>query len=208
MKPCGEQIIQFKTEVDKYLLLCKWNGTKEKILFNLKVTFVEAWIFEDNPFSWLAENSIQTDYICWMPHWLTHNGFKLFLQELSYFHFSVISRDNSSFHLSSNFSLSYQGNTRCPRPTPYKEVRPNPLRDAIFENGASGVPIKAQKAFICAGMGQTNTLKSPSKGAPPSTPGATVATLILDAVLCPRKFLCNQKKYRCIQLNPPRILFW
>ena len=44
------------------------------------------------------------------------------------------------------------------------------LTDAIFETGASGVPSKSQKSFICGGVGQTITLKSPGKGAPPSTP--------------------------------------
>ena len=46
----------------------------------------------------------------------------------------------------------------------------NPLTDTIFETGASGVPSKSQKSFICGGVGQTITLKSPGKGAPPSTP--------------------------------------
>ena len=44
------------------------------------------------------------------------------------------------------------------------------LTDAIFETGASGVPSKSQKSFICGGVRQTITLKSPGKGAPPSTP--------------------------------------
>ena len=44
------------------------------------------------------------------------------------------------------------------------------LTDAIFETGVSGVPSKSQKSFICVGVGQTITLKSPGKGAPPSTP--------------------------------------
>ena len=44
------------------------------------------------------------------------------------------------------------------------------LTDAIFETGASGVPSKSQKSFICVGVGQTITLKSLGKGAPPSTP--------------------------------------
>ena len=44
------------------------------------------------------------------------------------------------------------------------------LTDTIFETGASGVPSKSQKSFICGGVGQTITLKSPGKGAPPSTP--------------------------------------
>ena len=45
-----------------------------------------------------------------------------------------------------------------------------PLTDGIFETGAYGVPSKSQKSFICGGVGQTITLKSPSKGAPLSTP--------------------------------------
>ena len=45
-----------------------------------------------------------------------------------------------------------------------------PLTDAIFETGASGVPSKSQKSFICDVVGQTITLKSPGKGAPLSTP--------------------------------------
>ena len=44
------------------------------------------------------------------------------------------------------------------------------LTDAIFETGASGVPSKSQKSFICGGMRQTITLKSLGKGATPSTP--------------------------------------
>ena len=44
------------------------------------------------------------------------------------------------------------------------------LTDAIFETGASGVPSKSQKSFICGGVGQTITLKSLGKGATPSTP--------------------------------------
>ena len=43
------------------------------------------------------------------------------------------------------------------------------LTDAIFESGASGVPSKSQKSFICGGVRQTITLKSPGKGALPST---------------------------------------
>ena len=43
------------------------------------------------------------------------------------------------------------------------------LTDTIFETGASGVPSKSQKPFICGGVGQTITLKSPGKGATPST---------------------------------------
>ena len=52
------------------------------------------------------------------------------------------------------------------------------LTDTIFETGASGVPSKSQKSFICGGVGQTITLKSPGKGAPPLNPlpGATVTT--------------------------------
>jgi hypothetical protein len=46
------------------------------------------------------------------------------------------------------------------------------LTNAIFETGASGVPSKSQKSFICDGMRQTITLKSPGKGAPPSTPSS------------------------------------
>ena len=46
----------------------------------------------------------------------------------------------------------------------------SPLTDAIFETDASGVPSKSQKSFICGGVGQTITLKSPGKGAPLSTP--------------------------------------
>ena len=45
-----------------------------------------------------------------------------------------------------------------------------PLTGAIFETGAYGVPSKSQKSFICGGVRQTITLKSPGKGAPPSTP--------------------------------------
>ena len=44
------------------------------------------------------------------------------------------------------------------------------LTDAIFETGASGVPSKSQKSFICGWVGQTITLKSPGKGAPPPSP--------------------------------------
>ena len=44
------------------------------------------------------------------------------------------------------------------------------LTDAIFETGASGVPSKSQKSFICGEVGQTITLKSLGKGATPSTP--------------------------------------
>ena len=44
------------------------------------------------------------------------------------------------------------------------------LTGAIFETGAYGVPSKSQKSFICGGVRQTITLKSPGKGAPPSTP--------------------------------------
>ena len=44
------------------------------------------------------------------------------------------------------------------------------LTGAIFETGGHGVPSKSQKAFICGGVRQTITLKSPGKGAPPSTP--------------------------------------
>ena len=45
-----------------------------------------------------------------------------------------------------------------------------PLTGAIFETGGYGVPSKSQKPFLCGGMRQTITLKSPGKGAPPSTP--------------------------------------
>jgi hypothetical protein len=46
------------------------------------------------------------------------------------------------------------------------------LTDNIFETGASGVPSKSQKSFICGGVKQTITLKSPGKGAPPQpSPG-------------------------------------
>ena len=41
------------------------------------------------------------------------------------------------------------------------------LTDAIFETRASGVPSKSQKSFICGGVRQSITLKSPGKGAPP-----------------------------------------
>ena len=44
------------------------------------------------------------------------------------------------------------------------------LTGTIFETGAYGVPSKSQKSFICGGVRQTITLKSPGKGAPPSTP--------------------------------------
>ena len=44
------------------------------------------------------------------------------------------------------------------------------LTGAIFETGAYGVPIKPPKSFICGGVRQTINLKSPGKGAPPSTP--------------------------------------
>ena len=50
------------------------------------------------------------------------------------------------------------------------KVTSNILTDTILETGASGVPSKSQKSFICGGVGQTITLKSPGKGAPPSTP--------------------------------------
>ena len=46
----------------------------------------------------------------------------------------------------------------------------NILTGAIFETGAYGVPSKSPKSFICGGVRQTITLKSPGKGAPPSTP--------------------------------------
>ena len=49
-------------------------------------------------------------------------------------------------------------------------ISPFPLTGAIFEIGAYGVPSKSQKSFICDGVRQTITLKSPGKGAPPSTP--------------------------------------
>ena len=44
------------------------------------------------------------------------------------------------------------------------------LTGAIFETGGYGVPSKSQKSFICGGVRQTIILKSPGKGAPPSTP--------------------------------------
>ena len=44
------------------------------------------------------------------------------------------------------------------------------LTGTFFETGAYGVPSKSQKSFICGGVRQTITLKSPGKGAPPSTP--------------------------------------
>ena len=46
------------------------------------------------------------------------------------------------------------------------------LTDAISKTGASGVPSKSHKSFICGGERQTITLnlKSPGKEAPPSTP--------------------------------------
>ena len=44
------------------------------------------------------------------------------------------------------------------------------LTDAISKTGASGVPSKSHKSFICGGVRQTITLKSPGKEAPPSTP--------------------------------------
>ena len=44
------------------------------------------------------------------------------------------------------------------------------LTGAIFETGAYGVPSKSPKSFICGGVRQTINLKSPGKGAPPSTP--------------------------------------
>jgi hypothetical protein len=46
----------------------------------------------------------------------------------------------------------------------------NPLNSAIFETGAYGVASKSPKSFICGGVRQTINLKSPGKGAPPSTP--------------------------------------
>ena len=44
------------------------------------------------------------------------------------------------------------------------------LTGAIFETGAYGVPSKSPNSFICGGVIQTINLKSPGKGAPPSTP--------------------------------------
>ena len=44
------------------------------------------------------------------------------------------------------------------------------LTGTIFETGAYGVPSKSPKSFICGGVRQTINLKSPGKGAPPSTP--------------------------------------
>ena len=44
------------------------------------------------------------------------------------------------------------------------------LTGAIFETGAYGVPSKSPKSVICGGVRQTINLKSPGKGAPPSTP--------------------------------------
>ena len=44
------------------------------------------------------------------------------------------------------------------------------LTGAIFETGAYGVPSKSQKSFICGGVRQTITLKSPSKGHSPQPP--------------------------------------
>ena len=44
------------------------------------------------------------------------------------------------------------------------------LTGTVFETGAYGVPSKSQRWFICGGVRQTITQKSPSKGAPPSTP--------------------------------------
>ena len=65
------------------------------------------------------------------------------------------------------------------------------LTVAIFETGAYRVPSKSQKSFICGGVRQTITLKSPGKGAPPLNPllGATVTSLILDAVLKTKSFV-------------------
>ena len=44
------------------------------------------------------------------------------------------------------------------------------LTGAIFETGVYGVPSKSPKSFFCGGVRQTINLKSPGKGAPPSTP--------------------------------------
>ena len=52
--------------------------------------------------------------------------------------------------------------------------------DTIFETGASRVPSKSQKSFICGGVKQTITLKSPGKGAPPSTPSWGLRWLLLQ----------------------------
>ena len=51
------------------------------------------------------------------------------------------------------------------------------LTDAIFETGASGVPSKSQKSFICGEVGQTITLKSPGDSL--SHPTAPVIYLVL-----------------------------
>ena len=48
------------------------------------------------------------------------------------------------------------------------------LTDAIFQTGVFGVPSKSHKSFICRGVGQTITLKSPGKGAPPSVPSPSL----------------------------------
>ena len=49
VKSCGEQIIQFQTEVDKYLLLYKWNDTKEKNLIQLESNFCRGLNFRGQP---------------------------------------------------------------------------------------------------------------------------------------------------------------
>jgi len=46
----------------------------------------------------------------------------------------------------------------------------SPITGTIFETGAYGVPSKSPKSFISGGVRQTINLKSPGKGAPPSTP--------------------------------------
>ena len=50
------------------------------------------------------------------------------------------------------------------------EVGKFDLTGAIFETGAYGVPSKSPKSFICGRVTQTINLKSPGKGATPSTP--------------------------------------
>ena len=78
--------------------------------------------------------------------------------------------DRCQWHLAYTMEASCEGwLTKAPFQY-WSEKKIICLTGAIFETGAYGVPSKSPKSFICGGVRQTINLKSPGKGAPPSTP--------------------------------------